>query len=886
MANWDILKSAIAGIIKTNGNQEITGQLLQNVLNNIVSSVGENATFAGIATPTTNPGAPDGPAFYLAAEAGTYANFSGIEIAEGEAAILQWNNAAWSKKTSGLATQQQLTELEAIKVVISPGKNLYNNASRKTGKFFSSSTGTIAASSDYSISDYIPVTPGTGLHISGDNDAVVAGNAFLIWYNSSLNYLSGSLMLNTKQFTVPEGAAFMRFSIQYSVKNVQVEIGTSRTTYEPYQPIYGYINDILQDYTKNNLLNIGLSQRVYSIAGKNLYNPYDCKIGYFLSGYGEEFVNNNYRITNYIKVVPGQNIHASESNGKAIGTITTYVWFYSENGDKIIGYTTDKTDYTVPSGASYMRFTVLADKDNIQIEVGTERTSYESYNPLSNYPVVEDTRFNAEILKKVDISVGKNLYDERLRTDGLYFNTATGTTGINQNYAISGFIPVTPGDNIHISATNDVQVGDGYLNWYDQNLSHLSGEAMAKQFTVPSGASYMRFSLQIFATNVQVEIGTTRTVYEPYNPIAGYLLIIPDETITMPKLSNELQTLITSNSGERFNSCRISGTIAPNEILRTMERYHILKNILLSAKINGSISKVIVGVGGVSNFRDYFAYWVEIDATNVKLYWYNNINDVLLGTYVHGLTLTSTTIVEILTQQEGNTNSVTLRIFDDAGNIFTQSLPAWGVGSAFVQNANASGSLDVELSFVPRDITKKIWLFGDSYISFIAKERWPYYLAEQGLTNFFVNSQPGLQPDNAYLDLQSLLTLGHIPSFLVWTLGMNGATTESQSGGQWIINPAQKTVIENVVTLCTNAGIRLILATIPTVPERQKTGFSSYIRSLGLRYIDFAAAVKCNDAGQWTAGLLSADNVHPSALGAKVLASQVLIDFPELGIID
>ena len=111
MANWSTLKAAIANIIKTNGNQAITGQLLQNVLNNIVSSVGENATFAGIAIPTTNPGAPDGPVFYLATTTGNYSNFGGIELAEGEAVILQWNNGAWSKKTSGFATQQHLTKL-------------------------------------------------------------------------------------------------------------------------------------------------------------------------------------------------------------------------------------------------------------------------------------------------------------------------------------------------------------------------------------------------------------------------------------------------------------------------------------------------------------------------------------------------------------------------------------------------------------------------------------------------------------------------------------------------------------------------------------------------------------------------------------------------------
>lgn len=97
MANWTILKEAIASVIKTNGNQEITGQLLQNALNNIITNVGENATFAGIATPTTNPGAPDGPVFYIATTAGSYSNFGSLEVSKGETTILQWNNGTWTK---------------------------------------------------------------------------------------------------------------------------------------------------------------------------------------------------------------------------------------------------------------------------------------------------------------------------------------------------------------------------------------------------------------------------------------------------------------------------------------------------------------------------------------------------------------------------------------------------------------------------------------------------------------------------------------------------------------------------------------------------------------------------------------------------------------------
>ena len=97
MANWTILKAAISDIIKTNDNQEITGQLLQNTLNSIISNVGENATFAGVATPETNPGAPDGPVFYFSSSSGVYPNFDGATIDDGEFAVLLWSNPEWKK---------------------------------------------------------------------------------------------------------------------------------------------------------------------------------------------------------------------------------------------------------------------------------------------------------------------------------------------------------------------------------------------------------------------------------------------------------------------------------------------------------------------------------------------------------------------------------------------------------------------------------------------------------------------------------------------------------------------------------------------------------------------------------------------------------------------
>ena len=59
MGNYEELKASVASVIKMNGNQEITGAILQNALLSIISAVGANSTFAGIATPNTNPGTPD-----------------------------------------------------------------------------------------------------------------------------------------------------------------------------------------------------------------------------------------------------------------------------------------------------------------------------------------------------------------------------------------------------------------------------------------------------------------------------------------------------------------------------------------------------------------------------------------------------------------------------------------------------------------------------------------------------------------------------------------------------------------------------------------------------------------------------------------------------------
>lgn len=100
MGNYEQLKKAIADVIKTNGNEEITGAIMQRTLISIVNNLGSNAQFAGVAVPSTVPADTDGSVFYLASTQGTYPNFNNIEVDASEMAVFTKDTAGTWVKTS------------------------------------------------------------------------------------------------------------------------------------------------------------------------------------------------------------------------------------------------------------------------------------------------------------------------------------------------------------------------------------------------------------------------------------------------------------------------------------------------------------------------------------------------------------------------------------------------------------------------------------------------------------------------------------------------------------------------------------------------------------------------------------------------------------------
>lgn len=89
----------------------VTTSKLSTDIQSLISNLSKTATFAGIATPTTNPGTPDGHVFYIAKGKGTYTNFGDINVTEDEVVILYYDTV-WHKEATGIASQKKLYGLE------------------------------------------------------------------------------------------------------------------------------------------------------------------------------------------------------------------------------------------------------------------------------------------------------------------------------------------------------------------------------------------------------------------------------------------------------------------------------------------------------------------------------------------------------------------------------------------------------------------------------------------------------------------------------------------------------------------------------------------------------------------------------------------------------
>lgn len=575
-----------------------------------------------------------------------------------------------------------------------------------------------------------------------------------------------------------------------------------------------------------------------------------------------------------------------------------YLCYYDKNKALItptIAMVSENMLLTPPVNAKYLRFSFRNNysKNQIQLNIGTKREDFREYTPIGQYcaekiakGVVTSEEIKAETIKYSNIedntippsktnffNVGENIFDPNnyRNSYGTILSIDSGKAETNYDYNTSDYIRIV-GNTSYFFSLMSSSIFPRVAAYYSEQKEFIAAERSNRYITTPESAVWMRISALIEDWEY-IMVVKTNTYPSKFIPFGYYLQpnLIKDNSIEISKLKQKVFP-------KEFGCLSNSGAIASGETLATA-KVNIKQSLLLSYHIDGTIDDIDIGVG-------YDGTTEEYARTNFKI----TSGNIIVGsnTYPLGLALGNRTDISISSKGYGSTTPVTITITNEFGDVFSQEISWIGTGTPYIKNNGDSG-LNVTIKFFPRNITKKIWIFGDSYVNFISPSRWPYYLVSKGYENFMCNSLPGARADSMIEELRNLLATGAKPTYLLWCLGMNGGG-DTYSNGEFVLNQIQKESVDTVISICKENKIIPILQTIPTVSNNGSPiyhkALTTYIKSLGYRYVDIDNAVGSQDDGTWTAGLLDDDGVHPSVQGAKVICARFLSDFPELSIIE
>lgn len=195
-----------------------------------------------------------------------------------------------------------------------------------------------------------------------------------------------------KNITIPKNAKKLFFSVTYDAQEnteLQVELGTTVTTYEPYtggkpspSPEYpqeiksvGKWNDEKQKYEVE-----------ISISGRNLFDFSTCEEGKIFEGSGNIISTTNGVLTDFIPCFPNSQYSRSRTG-------STVVAFYDCNKNKIGFEIVGNTTFVTPEKCRYFRFSAVktqVDYTKIVACPGNTVMDYEPYKKPQSLTLTSD----------------------------------------------------------------------------------------------------------------------------------------------------------------------------------------------------------------------------------------------------------------------------------------------------------------------------------------------------------------------------------------------------------------------------------------------------------------------------------------------------------------
>lgn len=214
----------------------------------------------------------------------------------------------------------------------------------------------------------------------------------------------------------------------------------------------------------------------------------------------------------------------------------------ASNGIYVNNRGSKKLSYTVPSGITFITFRFGVDTagdtisyKNIQIEKGSESTSYEPYvggqpSPSPDYP--QEIKSVVNPTMKV---CGKNLFDKNNCYDNKWIKDLQGNLGIVNGFFTTNHIFVKKGTTVAIRKTGTAR--RGYFNISKTKFTYT--ESTNTTFTAIEDCWLMVTCNKAITPieDFQIELGSTPTAYEPYH----------EQTVTLPYTLNAIPVSLGGN---------------------------------------------------------------------------------------------------------------------------------------------------------------------------------------------------------------------------------------------------------------------------------------------------------------------------------------------------
>lgn len=454
---------------------------VNNVLLEIISRF-SGATYAGVATPETEPGKPLLKVFYLTTTAGEYANFGNITVESGKLTVLLYNGSTWEKQvldlpasgggggtsvtvvqekgdsTTDVMSQDAVTrELNALDVLINgspeitqPTEEDVHNLNINSVGGWSITPGTYCILLDVSYlkSAKIKIT-----NYSNSTYAFLVDDSYAA--GGTPDYCEGFDHRQTytgQELTVPSDANYLYFAMDTRQTMPILELTTAADGLAQTKQDKLVSGDNIKTINGETLLgagdlDIGLANRLSS----NLINLDEAVDGYISPTTGE-VKGTGYKTTGFIAVTEGNIVAFSYMpSGKSLPMNVKFLAAYS-SGKEIVssaGMSANAMYYKVPSGVSYIRFSwnTTSYSANVKAEITENFNSgdYESYYKEVGFSASKLIRkpIRCFLPRYIYVAVGRTieLYNSQVCVDceGYYFQWICDYgTAMSRKFTITG----------------------------------------------------------------------------------------------------------------------------------------------------------------------------------------------------------------------------------------------------------------------------------------------------------------------------------------------------------------------------------------------------------------------------------------------------------------